>query len=429
MTHQTLSARDTPSRDTFANIGAARAAGPLAGQRVLIIVENLPVPFDRRVWQEARALTAAGAKVSVICPVGKGYEALEETIEGIDIFRHPLPAEASSARGYLKEYAAALWHETRLAWKVFFRNGIDVIHGCNPPDLIFLVALQFRLLGRKFIFDHHDINPELYEAKFGRRDMFWRLVRLVERLTFLTAHASIATNDSYRRIAIERGRMPPDKVFVVRSGPDLSRLKTPEPNPALRRGRKHLVGYVGVMGEQEGVDLLLEAVAHLVAARGRQDIQFCLVGGGPSLETYRKLSEKMGLTDYVTFMGRVPDHDLFEVLATADVCVNPDRVNAMNDMSTMNKILEYMALGKPIVQFDVAEGRVSAGEASLYAAKNDPVDMARKIEDLLADPAARARMGEAGRQRIADSLSWDHQTPQLIAAYRTALKLDDTRAG
>jgi glycosyltransferase involved in cell wall biosynthesis len=409
---------------TFGDAAAMTAAAPLAGRRVLIIVENLPVPFDRRVWQEARALKAAGATVSVISPMGKGYEAPEETIEGINVYRHPLPAETSSASGYLKEYAAALWHECRLAWKVFRKHGFDVIHGCNPPDLIFLVALPYLLLGRKFIFDHHDINPELYEAKFARRDLFWRLLRLAERLTFATATVSIATNDSYRRIAIERGGMKPDRVFVVRSGPDLTRLKDVQPNPSLRRGRAYLVGYVGVMGEQEGIDLLIAAVGELVHQRGRNDIQFCLVGGGPSLPKYEAMAEARGLRDQISFLGRAPDKDLFEVLSTADLCVNPDRVNAMNDLSTMNKILEYMAMGKPIVQFDVVEGRVSAGEASLYAKQNDPADLAAKIEELLADPERRERMGRFGQARVAESLSWNHQTPQLIAAYKLALRLD-----
>jgi glycosyltransferase involved in cell wall biosynthesis len=393
--------------------------GALAGRRVLIVVENLPLPFDRRVWLESRTLAAAGATVSVICPTGKGYEAPYEFLEGVHIHRHPL-AEASSTGGYLREYLAALTAETRLAWKIFFGAGFDVIHACNPPDLIFLVALPFKLLGRKFIFDHHDINPELYEAKFGKRGFFWRLQVLMEKLTFFFADVSIATNESYRRIAMTRGGMKPDKVFVVRSGPDVAHIKSVAPNPALKNGRKFLVGYVGVMGEQEGIDLLLEAVAHIVRGLGRQDVQFCLVGGGPSLPALKALCTQMGLDDYVTFTGRAPDALMFEALSTAEVCVNPDRVNPMNDFSTMNKIMEYMALEKPIVQFDVVEGRVSAQDASLYAAKNDPKDMAAKIVELLDDPDRRAAMGHFGRERVLKELSWQTQIPALIGAYQAS---------
>jgi glycosyltransferase involved in cell wall biosynthesis len=393
----------------------------LAGARVLIIVENLPLPFDRRVWLEARTLKAAGAEVSIICPTGKGYEKRYEVLEGIQIYRHPLPVEADGALGYLLEYCAALFWETLLAWRVFLKGGLDVIHGCNPPDLIFLVALPFRLFGVRYLFDHHDINPELYEAKYDRKGFFWKLMVLFERLTFKAARVSIATNESYRRIAIERGGKRPEDVFVVRSGPDLSKVKPVAPVDSWRNGRRFLVGYVGVMGAQEGIDLLLEAVRHIVFERGRTDVQFALVGGGSSLQEMQALSAKMDLSDYVTFTGRAPDQTLFEVLSTADLCVNPDRVNPMNDKSTMNKIMEYMAVGKPIVQFEVAEGRVSAGEASLYAAPNDPADLADKILALLDDPERRARMGAFGRERVERELSWATQIEPLLAAYERIL--------
>jgi glycosyltransferase involved in cell wall biosynthesis len=390
---------------------------PLHGKRILIIVENLPVPFDRRVWQEARTLRENGAEVSVICPTGPGAEQRREVLDGINIYRHPLPGEGRGALSYLSEYASALFWEMGLALTVWRRHGLDAIHACNPPDLIFLVALPFKLLGKKFLFDHHDINPELYEAKFGKRDFFWRLMVLFERLTFAMADVSIATNDSYRAIALRRGKMAPKDVFVVRSGPDLSRVKPVPPNPAWRKDRRFLVGYVGVMGRQEGVDLLLEAVAHLVAG-GRRDVQFCLVGGGPSLDELRALCSELGLDDYVTFTGRAPDQILLEVLSTADVCVNPDRVNPMNNLSTMNKILEYMSLSKPIVQFEVVEGRVSAGEASLYAKPNDIADLAHNILTLLDDPERRAEMGRIGRSRVEAELSWNWQASVLVEAYQ-----------
>jgi glycosyltransferase involved in cell wall biosynthesis len=387
-------------------------------RRVLILVENLPSPFDRRVWQEATTLHANGYQVSIICPTGKGYESRYEEIDGIHIHRYKLPLEAEGAKGYAIEYSLALFHTFRLAWKVLFQRGFDIIHACNPPDLLFLIGGFFKLtMGKKFLFDHHDINPELYEAKFGRRDFFYKLMVLFERWSFNTSDVSIATNESYKKIAIERGGMDPDKVYVVRSGPKLDRLKVLPPVAALKKGRRFLVGYVGVMGAQEGIDLLLESARYLIQDLGRSDVQFGLVGGGTSLEQMQQLAEKMGIADYVTFTGRVPDQQLLEMLNTADVCVNPDVANDMNDKSTMNKIMEYMALGKPIVQFDLVEGKYSAQQASLYAAKNDPVDMAKKIVELLDDPERRARMGEYGRNRVINELEWEYEAPKLLAAY------------
>jgi len=403
-------------------IPATIAGEPLKGRHVLIVVENLPLPFDRRVWQQARTLKAAGAKVSIICPTGTGHEARREVIEGIDIHRHPLPLEASnSVLGFLAEYGAALLWETVLAWRIHFKRRIDVIQGCNPPDLIFLVALPFKLFGVRYIFDHHDINPELFEAKFGKRGLFWQLLVLFEKLSFKAADVVIATNQSYRQIAIARGRMPPERVHVVRSGPDLSRLKSVPQVERWKNGRAHMVGYVGVMGKQEGIDLLIDAVEHLVRNMKREDIQFVLVGGGPALAEMQALAAARGLGDFITFTGRAPDSDLLEVLSTMDLGVNPDRVNAMNDKSTMNKIMEYMTLAKPMVQFEVTEGRFSAQDASLYAKPNDPVDLAQKIVALVDDPAQRASMGAYGRQRVVNELGWQHQITPLLAAYSQAL--------
>ena len=401
----------------------ARALAPagLEGRRVLMIVENLPVPFDRRVWQEARTLKAQGVEVTVICPAAPGYEAACEEIDGVRVWRHPLPAESGGRFGYLREYAAALWREAGLAWRLFFSRGFDALHICNPPDLIFLVALPFKLFGVKIVFDHHDICPELYEAKFGRRDLFWRLLRLAERLTYAVADVAISTNDSYRALALSRGGKRGEDVFVVRSGPDLDVLRPAPAHPRWRRGKRHLLGYVGVMGEQEGLDLMLQAMAHLVFDLGRDDVFLALAGSGPSLPALRKMAQDLGLDGHVAFHGRLPNGDLYEMLSSADICVNPDRVNAMNDLSTMNKIMEYMAFAKPIVQFDVREGRVSAGEASLYARANDARDFARLIVELLDDPARRAAMGALGRERVETQLCWRAQAPALIAAYERAL--------
>jgi glycosyltransferase involved in cell wall biosynthesis len=386
-------------------------------RRVLILVENLPSPFDRRVWQEATTLRDAGYAVSIICPAGKGYEKKYEVIESIHIWRYRLPAEGEGALGYLIEYSAALAWSVLLTWKVLFKRGFDVIHACNPPDLFFLIGGFFKLFGKKFLFDHHDANPELYEAKFGRRDLLWKFMLWLEKITFRCADVSIATNESYRRIAIERGGMAPERVFVVRSGPSLERLKILPPDERLKRGRRYLVGYVGVMGRQEGIDYLLRAAAHLVHDLRRADVHFGVVGSGTALDEMKALAKELGVADYVTFTGRVSDAQLLAVLNTADVCVNPDVANDMNDISTMNKVVEYMALGKPMVQFDLTEGRYSAQQASLYARRNDAFDLAMKITELLDDPQKRAQMGAFGRRRVERELEWRYEAPKLLAAY------------
>jgi glycosyltransferase involved in cell wall biosynthesis len=404
--------------------GGARPAarsGARRSRRVLIVVENLPCPFDRRVWQEARALAAAGYEVSIICPKAPGYEKSFEELDGIHIHRHWLPREADGALGYALEYSVALVMEFWLSLKVAFGRGFDVLHACNPPDTIFIIGNFFKLFGKKFVFDHHDINPELYEAKFGKRGWGRKLLVALERLSFRSADMVISTNESYRNIAIDRGGKDPRDIFVVRSGPDLARIRRVPPNPALRRGRRYLVGYVGVMGKQEGIDLLLQAVQLIVHELQRTDIQFGLVGGGTELPAMRELAARLGVADYVTFTGRVPDDVLLEMLNTADICVNPDRANDMNDRSTMNKIMEYMALGKPIVQFDLTEGRVSASDASWYARPNDVADLARKMVALLDDEDQRIHMGAVGRERVERVLSWQHEAPRLLAAYDNLL--------
>ena len=393
---------------------------------VLIIVENLPLPFDRRVWQEANTLCDAGYEVSVICPKGKGYEEKYEEINGIHIYRHNLPMEGSGAIGYAIEYSTALFWEFVLALKILFSRGFDIVHACNPPDNIFLIGGFFKyLFGKKFIFDHHDINPELYIAKFNRKDIFYRMMLIWEKLTFKTADISIATNESYKKIAIDRCGMNPQNVHVVRSGPDLKRTQPVPPNRKWKNGRDYLVGYVGVMGAQEGLDLLLTGISYLIHEKNRRNIQFVLVGGGTELESLKDLADKLEISDYITFTGRVPDEVLMEVLSSSDVCVNPDVVNEMNDKSTMNKIMEYMALGKPIVQFDMTEGRYSAQDASLYAKPNDPESLIKNILKLLEDPKLCKKMGKFGQDRVINELQWKYEATKLLAAYEALhLKID-----
>ncbi|MCP4022457.1 MAG: glycosyltransferase family 4 protein [Desulfobacteraceae bacterium] len=388
--------------------------------KILIIVENLPVPFDRRVWQEANALKDNGHTVSIICPIMKGYNKKKEIINDIHIFRHPLPVEGSGAFGYLIEYSTALFHQFTLSLKILIQRGFDVIHACNPPDNIFLIGGFFKIFyGKKFLFDHHDINPELYIAKFGKKDLFYRIMLLWEKLTFLTADVSIATNESYKKIAIERGGMKPEKVHIVRSGPDLSRTKRVSADDNWKQGKTYLVGYVGVMGAQEGLDYLLNGIAFLVHKLKRQDIHFALVGDGTELSQLKSMTASLDITDFVTFPGRVSDQVLMEILSTADACVNPDAVNEMNNKSTMNKIMEYMALGKPIVQFEMTEGRFSAQKASLYAEPNNPQSLMEKIIEVIDNPERADEMGRFGRKRVVSQLQWEHEVPKLLNAYKS----------
>ena len=387
------------------------------GRKILIIVENLPVPFDTRVWQEATTLVENGYTVSVICPKGKGYEKEEEVLAGVHIYRHDLKTEGSGFVGYVKEYGSALYHEIRLAKKIYKEIGFDVIHGCNPPDDIYMVAKHFRKYGVRYVFDHHDICPELFEAKFGKRGLLYKSQLWLERQTYRHAAFAFVTNESYKKIAIERGGMDPAKVYVLRSGPRLERLRIQEPKLELKKGRKYMVGYLGVIGKQEGIPYLLEAARYIRNELHRDDICYGIVGGGTSLEELKTLSVSMGIDDIVTFTGRAPDDVMLDYLNTADICVNPDEYNPMNDKSTMNKVLEYMALGKPIVQFDLTEGKYSAKEASVYANPNDAVDMGKKIVELLDNPQKRQEMSVYGRKRIVEELSWEHTSKALLAGY------------
>ena len=385
-------------------------------RKILIIVENLPVPFDTRVWQEATTLAANGYTVSVICPTGKGYDKEEETLEGVHIFRHKLPPEGNGAIGYAREYGSALRAELRLAKKIYKEIGFDVIHGCNPPDDIYLVASFFKKYGVRYVFDHHDICPELFEAKFGNtKSLLYKSQVWLERQTYRHCTFAFVTNESYRKIAIERDKMPPEKVIVLRSGPRLERMRILPPDPSIRRGYPYMVGYVGVIGQQEGIEYILQAAQYI--KQHENNVFWGIVGGGPHWEALKKQASDMGLDDCVEFTGRVDDETMLRYLNTADVCVNSDTYNAMNDKSTMNKVLEYMALGKPIVQFDLTEGRFSAQEASLYAKRNDAVDMAQKIQELLQDPEKRAHMGAYGRNRILNELSWEKTSKALLEGY------------
>ena len=387
-------------------------------RRILIVVENLPVPLDRRVWLEATTLVDAGYLVSIICPMGRGWTAPYELREGVHIYRHSEPREAhSGAVAYAREYGHALWNWFRLARKVRRERGFDVIQGCNPPDLIFLLALWYRLRGVRYMFDHHDVCPELFEAKFGKRGLLYRVMLIWERMTFATASVSMATNESFRAIALRRGRMQPQDVFVVRSAPKTEVFLPGPPDPQHRKGAQTVLGYVGVIGQQEGMDLLVAAADHLIRKLGYNRVHFMIVGFGPLLPEVERDVQARGLGAYFTFTGALYGEDMLSVLNSIDIGLSPDPKNPMNDISTMNKVMEYMTLEKPTVQFDLTEGRASAGEASLYAKNNDPEDFAAKISQLIDNPAERQRLGKVGRARVMERLSWAHSAPQLRAAY------------
>jgi len=387
-------------------------------KRVLIIVENSPVPFDPRVWKEARSLQENGYDVTVLCPRDKGYERGYEFLDGVHIYRHPRTDDGNSPFEYLLEYSSALFWEFIYSWWIYFRHGFHVIQGCNPPDTIFLVALPFKLLGVKYIFDHHDVNPELYFSKYGKQGFLYKLLVWFEKLTFRFSDVVMSTNRSYGDLAVARGGLDPTDIFIVRNGPDSKTFKAAPPKLALKHNKPFLVGYVGTMSIQEGLDILLD-VALYIKNSGRNDVHFTCVGGGPGLAGLQKMVRDKHLEDTVNFTGRIPDEQLLDILSTADVCVNPDKPCEMNDLSTMIKIMEYMSLGKPIVQFDLKEGRFSAQEASLYADNTNQVaDFAAKILWLLDNPGERKKMGEFGRKRIEEELAWEYSVKNLLAAYQ-----------
>ena len=387
---------------------------------VCIIIENLPVPVDRRVWQEARALRDAGYRVSVICPKARGFERGRETLEDIEIYRYRV-WEASRPLGYFVEYAMAFAAQFVLALRVYTRTRFRVLQACNPPDTIFFVGIFFKLFGVRFIFDHHDLNPELYEAKFGRRDFGYKLVCWAERLTFWTADVSIATNESYREVALARGKMRRERTFVVRSCPDLTRMQKRSAQPELKEGRCFLVVYLGVMGPQDGLNLLLESVDSVVHGSNRQDILFVLIGTGTESVRLKALAALKGLERLVRFPGHLSDAEVAAYFSTADLGVAPDPLTPMNDKSTMNKILEYMTFGLPVVLYDLTEGRRSADGGALYARPGDTEDFARAMLRILDSESLRKELGACGRRRIEESLNWQIEKRSLLAAYAAAL--------
>jgi glycosyltransferase involved in cell wall biosynthesis len=389
---------------------------------VCIVVENLPVPLDRRVWKEACALRDAGYRVSVICPKGKGFTAGYETIEGIEIYRHRA-WEASGVFGYFLEYSIALVSELYLALKVFVRTKFRILQACNPPDTIFLIGLIFKFFDVQFVFDQHDLGPELFEAKFGKRSgLLYQLALYFEFLSFRMSSTCIATNESFRDIAITRGGKRPENVFIVRNCPELTNFR---PHVRLAKNkfdRSLLVVYVGFMGNQDGLDLLLDSIEHIVKNDKRRDTHFLLVGGGTALPELRKLIAAKTLDAFITLTGQVSHDAVASYLSQADIGVAPDPKNPMNDNSTMIKIFEYMAFGLPVVLFDLKEGRRAAGHAALYATPNDTRDFSHQLTRLLNSKELRQELGDCGRKRIEEKLNWENEKVSLLQAYEKALQ-------
>ena len=388
-------------------------------RRVLIIVQNLPVPFDRRVWLEATTLARAGYEVSVICPKAKGFNRSYEVLEDIRIYRYGLPIDASGALGFISEF---VWCFVRTVMKVVrvaaTGPGFDAIHVCNPPETYWPLGWVCRLLGKRFLFDHHDLSPEMYDAKFEQPNgLIRRGLLAMERETFRAAQVVITTNDSHARIARTRGGKRADDIFVVRSGPDLDRLRRYPRDTRWHHGKRHLLVYLGEICKQDGADHLVRAVRELRDGLGRHDFHCVFVGGGPHQPAIREYATQVGVAELCTFTGRVSDELLCRILSSADVAVDPDPLTEWSNQSTMNKIMEYMFFGLPIVAYDLAEHRVSAQEAAVYAEPNNEMRLAAEISGLLDDPPRRADMATFGRTRLEDHLAWQHSAPVLLRAY------------
>ncbi len=409
--------------DNKAWIVAIRVDRSMSRGRVLIIVQNLPVPFDRRVWLEATTLTEAGYRVSVVCPKAKGFNAGHEVLEGIEIFRYALPFDASSKLGFAAEFAWCFLLSFLLSLRVaLLGRGFDVLHVCNPPETYWLLGWFWRLFGKAFLFDHHDLSPEMYRAKFGGGGRILSILLWLERRTFALADVVITTNQSHKEIAIERGGKRPEDVYIVRSGPQLSRFTLHPPQRAWRKGKGSLIVYLGEICKQDGVDHLIRALKHLVEDHGFRDFHCVLIGGGPHQPVIQRYAGELGMADYCTFTGRIPDDALCRILSSADIAVDPDPKNDWTDRSTMNKIVEYMFFGLPIVCYDLREARVSAGAAARYVEANSEKALARGIRELLADEPARSKMRQVGMERVRNALAWDYSVPPLLAAYEKAMR-------
>jgi glycosyltransferase involved in cell wall biosynthesis len=391
--------------------------------KVLLLVENNGYPRDFRVRREAHVLRDHGCDVAVVCP-REGRERWRERIDGVDVYRFPAPPGGAGVLGYAFEFGYATLAILLLSLWVWLRRGVDVVHAANPPDTLFVIGALFRLLGKRYVYDHHDLAPEVYLSRFGapRRGGIYHVLKLMERCSYAVADVVIATNESYRRRAIAEGGLAPDRVFVVRNGPPLSYQPLPPPEGLVGRAT-HLIGYVGTIGPQDGLDCWMRALCHLVHTLGRRDVLAVVIGDGDALPDVRRLAAELHIEPQVLFTGRLGELDARRHLSPVSLCVQPDPSSPLNDHSTMNKLMEYMALGKATVAFDLEETRYSGADAAVYVASGDEFEFARQVARLLDDPEQRARMGAAGRHRVETSLAWEYSVPHLLKAYGQALGL------
>ncbi len=391
--------------------------------KVLIIVENLPVPNDRRVWLEATTLRDAGYTVSVISiKGGQKAAASYELLEGVHLYRYPAPPPTSGTVSFIWEFSYCWIMTLWLSLRIAIRPGFDIIHACNPPETFWLIGVFYKLFGKKFLFDHHDLSPEMYYSRFGKQGLAYKLLVLLERLTFKTADIVLTTNESHQEVAIKRGNFPPEKIYIVRSGPDHKQFQPRTADERLKQEHCYMVSYLGVLNPQDGVDAFVEVADHIIHKMNRQDIFFVVMGSGDALPGLQQLSQERQVVEHMLFTGWADKETVINYLSTTDICVDTMPKTPYGDASTMNKILEYMAFAKPIVTFDLKESRVSAADAAVYAKPGSIPDLAQKIVDLLADHEQRAAMGARGRSRIENELAWEHQKQFLLDAYEALRK-------
>lgn len=386
--------------------------------KVLMLVENNSYPNDPRIRRESFALRDAGYRVAVLCPRKKN-QCWREVLHGVSVYRFPFPPQGNGFFSYLLEFGFATVMMLLYSFWVWWSHGFDVVHAANPPDTLFVIGAFYKLFGKRFIFDHHDLAPETYLSRFqqAQPNFIYKMLLFLEGCSFRTADLVIATNETYRKIAITRGKKKPEQVFVVRNGPPLSFCPTPIDAEIAQRAQ-FIIGYLGTMGPQDGVDYWLRAIYELVYTLGRRNFLAIIIGGGDAVPALHALTKELTIEPYVLFTGRIPDADMLRYLSTTQICVHPDPLNPLNNGSTMNKMMEYMALGKPVVSFDLAEARFSAQDAATYAKPNDVLDFAQKVTSLMDDKEKREKMGQYGQKRVRDALAWEYSIPSLLEAYR-----------